>query len=138
MGTMATLRTLVIAAGAVAATAAVPAAASAASIAVPGGRLALDVPRACVPVDGSLTATLTFTPTRRAGGHATRATSVSFTIDGAHAVTDRGAPFRRTLTIAGLQPQTLHQVRARATLTAPNGKILKKTVKAAFAICAAA
>jgi hypothetical protein len=91
----------------------------------------LDPPKGCVPADGALTVGL-------APGSSSGVRAVTFSVDGRHASTDATAPFRRTLALDALAPQTLHQVRARVTMTGHRGKATKKTITAVFATCPAA
>jgi hypothetical protein len=96
-----------------------------------GPPVRLDLPKGCVPAGGHIRVALH-------AGKSSKIKAVTFSVDGQRATTDATAPFAGSLSVDGLSPQTLHELRARVTLAGPYGKTTKKSVRAVFATCAAA
>ena len=120
--------------GAPATTAPVPATARR-SVSVPGARIDLYVPGACVPAGGRFRVRLTWKRKKRTGNVFVKVTRADFYIGTKVVKRDRRAPFSQILTIANAQPGKSYRLRARAFIKVRRGRAPKKSIFATVKVC---
>ncbi|HET6509449.1 MAG TPA: hypothetical protein VFG42_21810 [Baekduia sp.] len=103
---------------------------------VPGAKLSLGVPRACVAPGATFRVTLTWKKQKRKGNRFVKVRRADFYVGAKRVKVDTKAPFTQTLTItAGTKSGSTVTVRARAYVKVSKGRSPTKSITTTVKVC---
>jgi photosystem II stability/assembly factor-like uncharacterized protein len=106
------------------------------TVSVPGAKISLGVPSACVKPGQTFTVTLTWQKQKRKGNRFVKVRRADFSIGSRRVKIDRRAPFRQTLKVtAGTKAGSTVTVKARAFIKVTRGKSPTKSISTKITVC---